>query len=188
MREKRVLQAIALIVTGLAFILATGCDALDLFDDDEEDGRLTVRLMEAGDSPCTGTDEPLFLVWVYPAGVTDGEQYVAIGAASFRMEDGENYAVAAINKPGPNDDPTLNDSWKGSGGKRYDVYPTVYCVEGGDGDNLDLDNDPPDLVLDPDNPDNNPGVGDDFEGSGFRTYTQDGNQTITTTRDDYTGF
>lgn len=168
--------SMASIIVAIAMVgVLVGCDDILGGDDDEEkDGGLTVRIETTQASPCTAPDEPFFFVFVYPAGSTDDEAYVSVGANEFSDQNGVNVSEVVIHEKSPNDNPNDNAVWTGDAGTAYDVYPVIYCAPGGDPSQIDLSQ--MEKI--------HKGPGDLGWGVPL-TYTQDGDQTFTTTGSDY---
>ena len=151
-------------------LLISGCD--NLFGDDEDDGTLTVSVSGAtgGDEFLCGTDEPLFIFFVFPGGsFTNIDQAKADGLEPLSAngdvinESGSASATAVLfGDSGPTD-----TVWKGKGGNRYDVVPTVFCVDNPDDPGTELSEGEPEYI--------HPTIG----------YKQDGNKSISTLASDF---
>lgn len=170
-------KAITVVFAVTMMLVLAGCEDIINSDDDdeEENGGLTVRVESTQPSPCSGTDEPLFLIWVYPEGSTDPDAYLAVGIDDFTDENGVNVAEAVAHERSPNENPNDNEVWEGDGGDGYDVYPSIYCVPDGDGSQIDLEDDLTKIHKE---------AGDLGWGVPL-TYTQNGDKTFTTEGGDY---
>lgn len=120
-----------------------------------------------------GEQIPMFAIWVVRAGA---DRTAAVPEAFGEARLGEHDDPATANAKGWDDGPT-ESTWQGSGGKRYDVHPTVYCAPEADGNG-----DPEEGYWEDANPD---WAYKDF---GFRsplTCRQYGNKSLTTTFEEY---
>jgi hypothetical protein len=175
MKSVYVTRVLAIIAAIAMVSMLVGCEGIFGGDEDEEkDGGLTVRIETTQASPCGGTDEPMFFAFVYPAGSTDDEGWVAVGANWFTDQNGVNVSEVVIHENSPNENPNDNAVWTGDAGMAYDVYPVIYCAPGGDPSQIDLSQ--MEKI--------HKGPGDLGWGVPL-TYTQDGDQTFTTAGSDY---
>ncbi len=161
------------VVLGVAAltIASVGCDLLG--DDGESDGTLTATLAGFTGS-CGEPLEAYFMVFVVPGGTVvdmeNGDDPLAGGFAPITDEPVVSATAKVFDENGPTE-----TNWKGTGGKRYDVYPTIYCV------------DPAALESGAFNP-GDPGPVAVYKAADFSqpvSYTQDGNKTIDTLFSDY---
>ncbi len=154
------------LVIGLLF---SGCD--NLFGDDEDDGTLTVSVSGFDESCPVDT---LFAAFVYSAGadvMDDNVQPVAL--VGEMVSDTSASGTAFVYDDGP------GSPWKGKGGNRYDVYPTIYCTDGTDGEGSPTVGGTPFYNVNPD------WVYKSADYDQPITYKQDGNKSIATAFGEY---
>ncbi|MDA3951984.1 MAG: hypothetical protein PF508_22440 [Spirochaeta sp.] len=154
------------IAISIALLLITGCDNL-FGEEEEDDGTLAVSVSGYDGSCAPSTDNEFFIVFVM-AGGADPNTGTVLAAGGGDQITGDT-ASATARVWDPQTEKATDVVWEGSGGDRYDVYPTVYC--GADLESIDLDD--PYAVY---------GA---MDYSQPLTYKQDGNQSFSTDFSDY---